>query len=327
MRSIFGFFCAVCMILVLGSILISSSESRRIHGSRQIPFADEPRSTGPRLSSQEKGILTFSACGISRDNCGSITPNYYSIFIADGAYNSIDGTIFFIDVASGGGGAFQLDPATCSIVPGTYFPLNEVPFNDRAIAFDPNRYQIWAGGWNLQVIKQHDATPPYELISETFLDVNIASAAIDPVNDYLFVAANNAYDWLYVYDISSGELGEMLGSWWVAWQQGTDGFDMAGMAFDDDSGQLVFVNQYLEGPGHAVEVFDFDVATGLTPAGYCTLDVTRYAWGIGLIEDGNSRTGTFYSYNPDIDPQWPPFFVDEYRIFWGPPHHRIPVQK
>ncbi|MFQ6103075.1 MAG: hypothetical protein ACE5OP_02150 [Candidatus Glassbacteria bacterium] len=148
------------------------------------------------------------------DNCGSITPHPYSIFIADGAYNGTDNTIFFVNVPSPAEGVFQMDPITCSIVSGTFYSIN-YGISQRGIAFDPNRYQFWAGGWIDTYMNQYDATPPYPSISHNYVHLSIASAAIDSENDYLFIGTNSSYDMVYVYDISSGSLGDLLGSWWV----------------------------------------------------------------------------------------------------------------
>lgn len=268
----------------------------------------------PEKNSHLLNSTIFSSCDISRNNCDAITPDPNTDFIADGAYNSTDSTLFFVSVVPGGGGVFQLDPATCSVVSGTYYPVSPPgPWNDRALAFDLNRYQIWVGGWSDYLLHQHDATPPYSLISENFVGP-IASAAVDPLNDYLFIGTNANPDMLYVYDISSGGLGDMLGSWAVPWQSESDGFDMAGMAFDDDSGQLILINQYTNGPHMAREAFNFDLINGLTGAGYCSLDYTGQSWGIGLIEDGDPEPGTFLSYVPDIYNAEPPFNIDEYGI-------------
>ncbi len=291
---------------------ISSTESRKIIEDESGTSADAALYLGPGEGTPVLEGSSFGSCDIARDDCGSITPHPSSGYIADGAYNAIDETIFFVSVPGTAEGVFQFDPLTCTIVSGTFYSINS-GLSQRGIAFDPSRYQFWAGGWIDYYMNQHDAAPPYPNISYNYVGIAIASGAIDPANDYLFIGTNSSYDMVYAYDISTGSLGELLGSWIVPWQQGWDGWDMAGMAFDDDSGQLLIVNQYLGGPGEAMEEFDFDIETGLTPAGFCTLDNTTYAWGIGLIEDGDPAPGTFSAFVTDVWPLYdPPFDIDEY---------------
>jgi hypothetical protein len=300
------------LIAILGFIAIGSGErSRTIELKTD---ANAPLNLGPKQIVPISAYTPFTECDISRDNCGQITSSTSSVFIADGAYNSVDMTIFFVDAAEGpGDGVFQFDPVTCSVVFGTYYSIWDFGFK-RGIAFDPNRYQIWIGSFGDAYLIQHHAEPPYENISYTYVGLPIASAAIDPANDYLIVGTNSYPDMVYVFDISSGSLGSQLGSWSVPWQSTSDGFDMAGMEFDDDSGNLVMVNQYQAGPGMVREEFTFNIDTGLAGAGTCILDNTDYAWSAALIEDEDPEPFTYYFYTADIVNFSPPYDVDEYGI-------------
>ncbi len=250
-------------------------------------------------------------CDISRDNCGSITPSGGSVFIADGARNTTDGTLFFVDVPAGADGVFQMDPATCEIVSGTYYSVN-YGLSQRGIGYDPEHHHIWVGSWNDYYLNQHEATPPYTQIATNYVGLGIASLAVDDSNDLLFVGTNSYPDYVYVFDISGGVLDTLLGAWEVPWQTTTDGYDMAGMGFDDDSGQLVMINQRTAPMPR--EMFEFDLVNGLSAAGYCDLAHTAYAWGIALVEDGDPTPTSFHTYNPDITGFAPPFNVDEYGI-------------
>ena len=286
-------------------LLISPDNSGWSRSLDALPSLDPASHTVPLVTPERYG------CTVSRDNCGNITPSDASVFIADGARNTADGTLFFVDVPAGADGVFQIDPSTCEIVSGTYYSVNG-GLSQRGIAYDANRHEIWVGSWNDYYMNQHEATPPYAGISTNYVGIAVAAGACDAANDYLYIAANSYPDYLYCYDISGGGLGSLLGAWPVPWQGGTDGYDMAGMAFDDDSGQLVMVNQ--QSAPMDRELFDVDPAGGLTPAGYCQLDHTAYAWGIALIEDGDPEPTSFYTYNPDITGCAPPYDVDEYGI-------------
>jgi hypothetical protein len=303
-------------------ITVSSMESSRI--KRGDFFVDpntalnlEAVTVTPTIRSAPR-----SSCDIARDNCGQITPSSVSVFIADGAYNSTDHTIFFVDVPSGSDGIFQFDPMTCAVMSGTYYSIN-YGLSQRGIAFDPNRYQVWAGGWGDYILNQHEATPPYSRIQSNYIGHGITGAAVDPLSDFLFIGNNEYPDMLYVYDISSGYLGSMLGSWSIPWQTESDGYDMAGMGFDDDSGRLIMVNQFLAGPGIVRESFDFDISIGLIQTGYCSLDNTGYAWGMAVVEDGYSMPDTYNSFHPDITGFGPPFDVDEYGIWVEAPYELV----
>ncbi len=303
----------IVIIAVLGFFTQLTLEGSRISPEYPGPGPGEALNLDMAEGGLPHPSAVRSACDISRDNCGSITPIYNTVFTADGAYNPVDNTIFFCDVPSGSDGTFQFDPVTCTVVSGTYYTVN-FGLSERGMAFDPNRYRFWEGGWGDYYMNQYEATPPYAVVEYNWVGLPVASGAVDPANDYLFIGTNAFPDMVYAYDISTGSLGSVLGSWAVPWQTTYDGYDMAGMSFDDDSGQLVMVNQYAAGPGITREAFDVDLAGGLTAAGYCELSSTNYAWGIGLIEDGDPAPTTYYTYNPDITGFSPPFDVDEYGI-------------
>ncbi len=252
--------------------------------------------------------MPLASCDITENNCGVLTPSPNTIFIADGAYNSVDETIFFLDVPNGADGVFQFDPETCTIVSGTYYSIN-YNRSQRGIAFDPNRYEIWAGGPCDGRAYRYSAEPPYAYIEELYVGYSVWGAAFDPINDYLLLASNASPDQVYVYD---PETLYLLGTYDVPWQGESNGYDSAGMAFDEDNGQIVMVNQCLAGRGETLEVFDFDLENGLTPAGYCNLSFTAYAWGLAIIEDGDPQPWTFTSYVTDIGDTEAPFFIDRY---------------
>ena len=206
---------------------------------------------------------------------------------------------------------FQMDPYTCEVISGTYYSVNN-GLSQRGVGYDPEFHRIWVGSWNDFYLNQHEAQPPYDQVSANYVGLAIASIAVDEVDDYLFIGTNSYPDYLYCYDITGGTLEELLGSWQVPWQSGTNGYDMAGMCYDDDSGRLVLVNQRtISGE---MEAFDFSLEDGLAGAGYCDLDYTTYAWGMALVEDGDPAPGSYYTYNPDITGFSPPFEVDEYGI-------------
>ncbi|MFQ6104604.1 MAG: hypothetical protein ACE5OP_09970 [Candidatus Glassbacteria bacterium] len=301
------------LIPLIGSFMIYNADSiRTLEESFMVDY-HAALNLNPSTDTPVQRFTPLFSCDVSRDNCGSISPSPASIFIADGALNTLEGTCFFVDVPSYADGVFQVDPSTCSIVSGTYHSVN-YGLSQRGIGYDPEHHQFWIGGWNDSYMNQHDADPPYTAISFNYVGIAIAGASVDDSNDYLLVASNSYPDMLYVFDITGGALGTLLGSWSIPWQSSTDGYDMAGCAFDDDSGNLVMVNQYNAGPGIVREEFTFSLAGGLSGAGTCSLDNTNYAWGIALIEDGDPAPGSYYTLNPDIYAFSPPFDVDEYGI-------------
>jgi hypothetical protein len=84
------------------------------------------------------------------------------------------------------------------------------------------------------------------------------------------------------------------------------------MSFDDDAGQLVIVNIFNYGRRNALEIFDFDLETGLTPAGYCEISSTRLGYGVAVVEDGDPTPGTFTAYVSDAGDFAAPVEIDEY---------------
>jgi hypothetical protein len=295
-------------LALIGFVAVSSVESSRIAGGSY--DVNAALNLGPEQSAPTPNVTPFASCDISRDNCGSITPSSASVFVADGALNTQEGTLFFVDVPSGADGVFQLDPATCSVISGTYYSVN-FGLSQRGIGYDANRHEFWVNSWNDYYCNQHDATPPYSQIAANYVGLAGAGGAVDPANDYLFIGTNSYPDMVYVYDISSGGLGSQLGAWSVPWATGTDGYDMAGMGFDDDSGNLVMVNQY---GNNAREEFTFDIVNGLAAAADCSMDNTAYPWGLALMEDGDPAPTSYYTINPDITGFAPPFDIDEYGI-------------
>jgi hypothetical protein len=254
----------------------------------------------------------FADCDIARDNCGSIDPGGNFAWAADGAHNTADETLFFVG-AGADGGVFQVDPVTCTYVEGTYATVSYYS-SERAIGYDPEYHDIWHGGWIEEYILQNDATPPYAFLSGTYVGQPIASMAVNDDGNYLFVGMNNYPDMLYVYDITGGELGSLLGTWAVPWQAPSGGWVMAGMEFDPDAGQLVMINQYGNYSGTDREIFDFSLGSGLTGAGWCDLASTGFGWGIALVGDGDPAPTSFLSYVPDIGDFALPFDLDEYGI-------------
>ena len=305
---------SIFLILALATVsflVVSSMESSR--QATAFPLDEkEAVNLGPLMQQPAPPNVPFAACDVLRDNCGPVTPGGESVCIADGAYNSLEGTLFFVDVPSGSDGIFQVDPATCSKITASYYTVNS-GVSQRGIGYDAQFHNVWVGGWNDGWLNQLSADPPYGTIENSYLGIPIASIAVDPVNRLLFIGTNENPDKLYVYDVTIGDLGDLLGVWSVPWQSESDGYDMAGMAFDNDSGQLVMINQYGGGVAPCSrEAFDFDLENGLTGAGSCTLDNTEYAWGLALVHDGDPEPNTFTAYCPDIAPFAPPFDLDEY---------------
>jgi hypothetical protein len=310
-------------IALAAFIAISSVESSRI--GEGIPTGDMSTALhlGPVQNAPLQRWTPFFSCDNVMDPCGSIIPSPFTAWIADGEHNTTDGTLFFVDVPSDGDGIFQLDPSTCEIVEGTYYSVNGgVP--QKGIGYDPEYHDIYVGGWNDGYLNQYDATPPYPPLSYTYLGVNIASIAVDDADNYLFIGTNSYPDYLYLYDITGGTLGMLLGVWAIPWQTTSDGNDMAGMDFDDDSGELVVVNQYGPSSGTAVSVMErFNLS--LLPRGWCDLANTEYAWGIGIIEDGNPASGTFWAYVTDAGDFTlaQPIAIDVYGTICDPPDNLV----
>jgi hypothetical protein len=303
----------VLSLALVGFVSVTSVESARIMDN---PIdVNAAINLGPEVSGSHFGPSPLSDCDISRDNCGSVTPSSVSVFIGDGAYNWDDMTLFFMDIPSGSDGIFQVDPATCSVISGTYYGVNG-GLSQRGIGYDWVEDQVWCGGWNDGLINQHDATPPYTQIASNSTGLSTAGIAVDYWNRYLFILTNSYPDYLYVYDISGGSLGSMLGVWSLPWQTSSDGYDAGGLAFDDDSGNLVAVNQYGYGYGlpNAREEFSFTLGGGPVGAGSCDMANTTFAWGIAVIEDGDPAPTSFIGYTHDIAGFAPPFDLDEYGI-------------
>jgi hypothetical protein len=275
--------------------------------------ADVRFSLNPKITNLPPTPRAFSNCDIARDNCGSISPSESTFWIADGSGLTNNGTLFFVDVPTYDG-VFQFDPATCSVVEGTYYGVSYSGNSERGIGYDPEYHDIWHGAWGDCYINQNDATPPYPAISYNYVGLPIASMAVDDANNYLFIGTSSYPDMLYVYDIGGGVLGSLLGAWAVPWQAPSGGWVMAGMEFDPDAGQLVMINQYGNYSGTDRELFDFDIVGGLTGAGWCDLANTSFGWGIGLVGDGDPAPTSFYSYVTDIGDFSAPVDIDEYGI-------------
>ena len=210
-------------LALVGFVAVTSVESTNISQNYNAALNLGPDQSVPAEATP------MADCDIARDNCGSITPSSVSVFVADGANNTTEGTLFFVDVPSGNDGVFQVDPATCSIVSGTYYSVN-AGLSQRGIGYDADNHEIYHGGWNYgdRTITQSSATPPYAYISSLYTGLGIASMAVDAAGDILYVATNSYPDYVYAYDISAG-IGSVLAAWTVPWQCSTDGYDMAGI--------------------------------------------------------------------------------------------------
>ena len=83
--------------------LITHSEGSRIvdtNRSFHLEQYDTLTSLEPARSRTASSRAMFSDCLVSRDNCGVIGVGQALGWAGDGAYNSIEGTMFFVDVAS-----------------------------------------------------------------------------------------------------------------------------------------------------------------------------------------------------------------------------------
>jgi hypothetical protein len=300
------------LALATGLLALPSTEEAKIMPRDPID-ATVSFTTGPERSAPPFIPRPFSDCDIARDNCGSVAPTEDTAWIADGAHNTADSTLFFVAVPYEGDAVFQMDPATCSVVEGTVYSVNG-GLTQRGVGYDAEHHEIWVGSWNDGYLNQHSAVPPYPAISYNYTGHSIASIAVDDAHDYLFVGTNSYPDHVYVYDISGGVLGSMLGAWAVPWQSPGYGWAMAGMGYDDDAEQLVMVNQNGNYDGTVREVFDFSVDEGLTGASWCDLGSTGFGWGIGVIEDGDPAPTSFTSYVTDIGDFEAPVEIDEYGI-------------
>lgn len=301
--------------IALSSETYSSKESPlRQHVLAQPTLSQDAFSLNP----QDEGVQgpqppspLHVDCPIETDDCGSVTPSLGSAWIADGAWNYQDETLFFVDVPSYSQGVFQVDPVTCDIISGTYYSVG-TGVSDRGIAYNEATHEIWVGGWNTLSIDRRDATPPYALISNHPLAVAVAGMAIDQANQRLWVIENADPDMFHVYEISTGTP-IFLQSFEVPWQDTHDGWSAAGLAYDDgaDTGQLIAVNQ----DANSKEFFTDDWPNPPIPAGTCVLSNTGFGWGIGIKEDMDPDQGTSKSWVPDLEDFTPPHPIDMYGKF------------
>ena len=157
------------------------------------PIADQHAAVnlGPEVSSvPHSGSSPLMNCDISRDNCGVIGVGQALGWAGDGAYNSIEGTMFIVDVASVDA-VYQVDPATCAFVSGSY-GTTAAGISQRGCGYDSVNHEFWVGSWNYpETLYQHSAVFPYTLVSATAVPgVGIAGIAIDAANRLLFALTN-----------------------------------------------------------------------------------------------------------------------------------------
>jgi MAM domain-containing protein meprin/A5/mu len=153
--------------------------------------------------------------------------------------------------------------------------------SERGCAYDPVDQTYWIGGWNSNAIVHVD--PSTSTCTSFSTGLGYSGMAIDHNNRHLWCIVNANPDTLVEYDISTGTPVLLQGPYTVAWQTGTDGYDAAGLAYDDNTGCLIAINQF----GQALETF-IDVTPagtgGILPADFCLLQGLGLPWGISSSE-------------------------------------------
>jgi MAM domain-containing protein meprin/A5/mu len=178
--------------------------------------------------------------------------------------------------------------------------------SERGCAYDPVDQTYWIGGWNSNAIVHVD--PSTSTCTSFSTGLGYSGMAIDHNNRHLWCIVNANPDTLVEYDISTGTPVLLQGPYTVAWQTGTDGYDAAGLAYDDNTGCLIAINQYSQSLETFIDVTPSGTG-GILPADFCLLQGLGLPWGISSSEAaGTTRV-------LDLDGagiQVPPYDINEY---------------
>lgn len=224
-------------------------------------------------------------CGFVRQCGDSLKPPGYTAFIADGTWNPDRGLFYFVEVG-GDHYLFSFDPDSCNVLEYVS-PPEFATLATRGICYNTNDSTVWTGDWFRRILHFTDL-PECDLIQEFDLPYDIAGLAIDQENQHMWAITNDEFDQFFEFDISSGTPILIQGPIDVPWQTEFDGWDGAGLEYDQERHLLIAVNQLWAHEGNYVELFqDLDPAgaSGVAPAGYCKMGPpTTFGWGIGYIE-------------------------------------------
>jgi hypothetical protein len=113
--------------------------------------------------------------------------SYGSIFGADLAYDSRNGTLWQVNVG-GGDCIHEVSPATGTVTGNTICPAFGT--SERGLAYDPVTDTFFAGSWNDARIVQFDRSGAILRAVQTGL--NISGLAYNPTTGHLFVMVNDA---------------------------------------------------------------------------------------------------------------------------------------
>lgn len=225
-------------------------------------------------------------CGFVRQCGDSIKPSSYTAFIADGAWNPDRQLFYFVEVSQGHY-LFSFDPDSCSIQ-DIVSPPEFGYLSTRGLEYNTRDSTVWTGDWHGGRVFHFTDLPECALIDTFVLGYNIAGLAMDQENQHLWAIINDEFDQFFEFDISSGTPVLIQGPIDVPWQSEFDGYDAAGLEYDQERHLLIAVNQLWAWEGNYVELFqDLDPvgAGGVAPAGYCKMGPrTIFGWGIAYIE-------------------------------------------
>ncbi len=226
--------------------------------------------------------------------CGNVYgPSGDGVFLGDFAFNC--NTLEFAVIEVGGGDYIFTMTDDCSESGSYYYKDPSLYYSGRGLGYHQFEDVYFASSWNWYTT--YALNTSFEVIASTYDGIAGAGNAVDEANNFLYQTSNASPDMLYEYTINQDYTITSTGrSWSVPWGGSSDGYSMASLAYDDNSGYFFMINQ----DANALEWFSL-TGGSLINEGYCHLSGISFGWGLGLTND--------IAKVADIESFYPPFPV------------------
>ncbi len=119
------------------------------------------------------------------DTGDSITPTWMAVYVGDGAYDMLNGTLWQVNVG-GDNCVYESDPVTLAPTGNSICPAFGTSM--RGLAYDPVTDTFYAGSWNDSTIHHFDRSGT--ILDSKNVGLSISGLAFNPVTGHLFVLSN-----------------------------------------------------------------------------------------------------------------------------------------
>ena len=287
------------MKVLLTTITIMAMVSVALAGvSKDLPTNTPYNPIAPMELVESSGTPGVDASCDNLGTCGTIYgPASDGVFLGDFAFNC--NTREFAVTEVGGGDNFFTMTEDCDESGSYFYHDPSLYYSGRGLGYHQFEDVYFASSWNWYTT--YALNTNFEVIASTYDGGAGAGNAVDEENGFLYQTTNSDPDMLVEFTINGDYTITATGnSWSVPWACGSDGYDMASLDYDDNSGYFFCINQY----SNSLEWFSLS-GGNLVSEGCCPLSGISLGWGFGSngetvkVADVSSFAAPFPVYDVD----------------------------